>query len=164
MFLQKRVYPCNSFFSTLGTKRREHNGAFNEDEPEERSLELLHPDNLIIVCGEVDGVVLGAWTSIDEQIVPSEVDDDSSHAAYWTAAVAWSDAWDQRDIDRVSHIFVVSYFLKPRLMQVWRLGIRTNIFQLVNIVDETFLQQTKKFVQLYLRSGPILSQVRNMYN
>lgn len=56
------------------------------------------------MCGEIDGVVLGSWTTVDEHSVASEVDDDTSHAAYWAAAAAWSDAWDQRVIDRVSHL------------------------------------------------------------
>ncbi|KAK6150525.1 hypothetical protein DH2020_015457 [Rehmannia glutinosa] len=80
--------------------------AMNEDAPGEISLRLLHPlfNNIVITCGEIDGVVLGSWTTVDEHSVAPEVDDDSSHAAYWTAAVAWSDAWDQKVIDRVSQI------------------------------------------------------------
>ncbi|KAI3451060.1 hypothetical protein Pfo_007725 [Paulownia fortunei] len=101
--LIERVYPCNSFFSTLATRRKELKRASNEDALGEISLRLLHPlfNNLIILCGEIDGVVLGSWTTVDEHSVAPEPDDDSSHAAYWTAAVAWSDAWDQRVIDRV---------------------------------------------------------------
>ncbi|KAL3818833.1 hypothetical protein ACJIZ3_004738 [Penstemon smallii] len=101
--LIERVYPCNSFFNTLGNRRNEHKGTSNDDALLEMSLHLLHPlfNNLIITCGEIDGVVLGAWTSVDEHAVASEDDDDSNHAAYWAAAVAWSDAWDQRVIDRI---------------------------------------------------------------
>ncbi|PIN26879.1 hypothetical protein CDL12_00372 [Handroanthus impetiginosus] len=101
--LIERVYPCNSFFSTLATRRKELKRASNEDELGEISLRLLHPlfDNFMISCGEIDGVVLGSWRTIDERSVAPEVDDDSNHAAYWTAAVAWSNAWDQIVIDRV---------------------------------------------------------------
>ncbi|XP_051127140.1 uncharacterized protein LOC127248696 isoform X2 [Andrographis paniculata] len=101
--LIERVYPCNSFFSTLGTRKMEHKGGSNEDKPNEISLRLLHPllNNLVIVCGEVDGVVLGPWKTVNEHSFAPEIDDDSNHAAYWTAAVAWSDAWDPTVIDRV---------------------------------------------------------------
>ncbi|KAL8047280.1 hypothetical protein ABFX02_08G230100 [Erythranthe guttata] len=101
--LIERIYPCNSFFSTLATRQKELKKAPVEDAIGEISLSLLHPlfKNRTISCGEIDGVVLGSWTTVDEHSVVSEVDDDSSHAAYWVAAVAWSDAWDQRVIDRV---------------------------------------------------------------
>lgn len=104
MFFPKRVYPCNSFFSTLAIRQKQLKKVSSEDAPGEISLSLLHPlfSNLTISCGEIDGVVLGSWTSVDKHSVASEVDDDTSHAAYWAAAVAWSDAWDQRVIDRVS--------------------------------------------------------------
>lgn len=106
MFLQKRVYPCNSFWKTFGSRWKELKRVSNVDAPGDINLHLLHPPykSLIIPCGEIDGVVLGSWTSIDEQSIPTGVDDDSSEAAYWIAAAAWSDAWDQRIIDRVSHM------------------------------------------------------------
>ncbi|KAK4394130.1 hypothetical protein Sango_1883800 [Sesamum angolense] len=101
--LIERVYPCSSFFSTLATRQKELKRTSAEDAVGEISLRLVHPlfKNLIILCGEIDGVVLGSWTTVDEQSVAADVDDDSSHAAYWAAAMAWSDAWDQRVIDRI---------------------------------------------------------------
>ncbi|KAH6833706.1 spatacsin carboxy-terminus protein [Perilla frutescens var. hirtella] len=101
--LIERVYPCNSFFSTLATRRKELKRASNENPPGEISLHLLHPlfKDLIISCGEIDGVVLGSWTTIDEHSVAAELDDDTSHAAYWATAAAWSDVWDQRVVDRI---------------------------------------------------------------
>ncbi|KAL8476787.1 hypothetical protein ACS0TY_029186 [Phlomoides rotata] len=101
--LVERVYPCNSFFSTQATRKKELKRASNEEALSEISLHLLHPlfNSLKIMCGEIDGVVLGSWTTVDEHSVASEVDDDTSHAAYWAAAAAWSDAWDQRVIDRI---------------------------------------------------------------
>ncbi|KAL3647014.1 hypothetical protein CASFOL_009186 [Castilleja foliolosa] len=99
--LIERVYPCSSFFSTLATRRKEIHRATNEEALGEMNLRLLHPlfNNLNILCGEIDGVVLGSWKIVDEH--PVAPGDDSSHAAYWTAAVAWSDAWDHRVIDRI---------------------------------------------------------------
>ncbi|GER35123.1 spatacsin, partial [Striga asiatica] len=101
--LIERVYPCNSFFSTLATRRKALSIVTNEDAAGKISLRLFHPlfDNLAIFCGEIDGVVLGSWKTIDEHSVAPEADDDSSHAAYWTAAAVWSDAWDQKVIDRI---------------------------------------------------------------
>ncbi|KAF5960350.1 hypothetical protein HYC85_001559 [Camellia sinensis] len=57
--------------------------------------------DLIIKCGEIDGVVLGAWENINEHSVVPVSDEDNSHAAYWAAAAIWFDAWDQRTIDRI---------------------------------------------------------------
>ncbi|KAL6977281.1 hypothetical protein U1Q18_026078 [Sarracenia purpurea var. burkii] len=57
--------------------------------------------DVIINCGEIDGVVLDSWTNIKENSFHPVSDEDSSHAAYWAAAAVWSDAWDQRTIDRV---------------------------------------------------------------
>ncbi|XP_057774546.1 uncharacterized protein LOC130993606 isoform X2 [Salvia miltiorrhiza] len=101
--LVERVYPCNSFFSTSATRRKGLNRVSNEEPLREISLDLLHPlfDHLVISCGEIDGVVLGSWTTIDKQSIAAEVDDDTTHAAYWAAAAAWSDAWDQRVVDRI---------------------------------------------------------------
>ncbi|KAL0282298.1 UNVERIFIED_CONTAM: hypothetical protein Sangu_2486000 [Sesamum angustifolium] len=87
--LIERVYPCSSFFSTLATRQKELKRTSAEDAVGEISLRLI------------DGVVLGSWTTVDEQSVAADIDDDSSHAAYWAAAMAWSDAWDQRVIDRI---------------------------------------------------------------
>lgn len=74
---------------------------------DESELHLLHPlcGDLKIVCGDVDGVVLGLWTHVNGHSVSPEVDDDSFHAGYWTAAAVWFDAWDQITIDRVRHSF-----------------------------------------------------------
>lgn len=101
--LVERVYPCNSFFNTLATRRKELKRALNENPLGEISLHLLHPlfKDLIISCGEIDGVVLGPWTAIEDLPVAAEVDDDTSHAAYWATAAAWSDVWDQRVVDRI---------------------------------------------------------------
>ena len=73
--------------------------------PEEVNLRLLHSQfiSLVIECGDIDGVVLGSWTNVNEHSGDPVVDDDSAHAGYWAAAAVWSDAWDQRFINRVSH-------------------------------------------------------------
>lgn len=57
---------------------------------------------LIIECGEIDGVVLGSWTKVSQSSSVAEAEEDSVHAGYWAAAAIWSNAWDQRTIDRVS--------------------------------------------------------------
>lgn len=101
------MYPCSSFRNTFRSR-------WNELKPESESKILgaiqlhLYPPygTLDIVCGEIDGVVLGSWTNVNGHSTTPEVDDDTSHAGYWTAAAVWSDAWDQVTIDRVSMHFV----------------------------------------------------------
>lgn len=68
-------------------------------------LQLLQShvlNNYFIECGEVDGVVVGLWTSMNENSAEPVVDDDTANAGYWAAAAVWSSAWDQKTIDRVS--------------------------------------------------------------
>lgn len=53
--------------------------------PGEIKLHLLCPhlfSNLTIECGEIDGVVLGPWTSIKEDYCDPVVDEDTAHAGY----------------------------------------------------------------------------------
>lgn len=71
---------------------------------------MLHilSNNLTIECGEVDGAVLGLWRDVSKYSEIPVVDDDDTHACYWASAAVWSDAWDQRTIDRVS--LFISYF------------------------------------------------------
>ncbi|KAL1567193.1 hypothetical protein AAHA92_02698 [Salvia divinorum] len=72
-----RVYPCNSFFSMLATRRKGLKRTSNKEPLGEISLYLVHPlfDNPVISCGEIDGVVLGPWTTIDKHSIVAEVDD-----------------------------------------------------------------------------------------
>lgn len=65
-------------------------------------------NKLFIECGEVDGVVLGAWIDANTNLNVPAADDDNSHVGYWVAAAVWSDAWDERTFDRVSNF---SFFL-----------------------------------------------------
>lgn len=65
-------------------------------------------NNLMIECGEIDGVVLGSWANVDENSSDPLLDQDGAHAGYWTAAAVWSKAWDQRTIDRVSNFSCIS--------------------------------------------------------
>ncbi|RAL44025.1 hypothetical protein DM860_014162 [Cuscuta australis] len=99
--LIERVYPCSSFTGTFCNRLQELNGEFNGNAPGEISLQILHPlaRDLVIKCGELDGVVMGPWTKIAQHATHSETDDVSIHRSYWTAAAAWSDAWDQHIVD-----------------------------------------------------------------
>ncbi|GLT68925.1 hypothetical protein SLA2020_411170 [Shorea laevis] len=103
--LIERLYPSSSFWKTyLGhqkelmhiTSSRISSGGIN------LHLLDLHPfNNLVIKCGEIDGVVLGTWTNVKENLSDPAPDHDSASAGYWAAAAAWSNAWDQRTIDRI---------------------------------------------------------------
>ena len=80
----------------------------NIDSEGELNICLLHSHffkDVIIKCGEIDGVVLGSWANINDHSFVRTRDEDSSHAAYWATAAIWSDSWDQRTIDRVSNSF-----------------------------------------------------------
>ncbi|GAB4847711.1 hypothetical protein Ancab_026773 [Ancistrocladus abbreviatus] len=104
--LIERMYTSSSFWGTYLFWKKEVMGT-NADIREENSLRLLHPHSfreLIIECGEVDGVVLGSWTNFSGSSISSEPDEDSSYARYWAAAAVWSSAWDQKTVDRVSRI------------------------------------------------------------
>lgn len=59
------------------------------------SLRLLYffvVKNFIIECGDIDGVVLGFWTNVNDSFF--EVDDDSSYVGYWVVVVVWFNVWD----------------------------------------------------------------------
>ncbi|KAG5412473.1 hypothetical protein IGI04_000040 [Brassica rapa subsp. trilocularis] len=58
-------------------------------------------EHLEIECGEVDGVVLGSWTKINESASEHAPDETDAIAGYWAAAAVWSNAWDQRTFDHI---------------------------------------------------------------
>lgn len=97
----ERVYPCSSFSGTFCARQP----VSDINPPEETKLPLLvllSNNNLTIECGEVDGVVLGLWRYVSKRPDVSVIDDDDdTHTCYWAAAAVWSDAWDQRTIDRI---------------------------------------------------------------
>ncbi|CAI9109170.1 OLC1v1008939C1 [Oldenlandia corymbosa var. corymbosa] len=101
--LIERVYPCSSFWNTFSSRWNDLKDGASSIDLEGIKLRLLHPlhNNLQISCGDIDGAVLGPWTRIIGHPVSPEVDNDSSHASYWTAAAIWSDAWDHLIINRV---------------------------------------------------------------
>lgn len=99
--LIERVYPCSSFWSTFSCRRKEFKGVSNGNATEEIKLHLLATlaRDLVIACGELDGVVLGSWMNVNEQPIAPETDNDSTHSSYWSAAALWFDVWDQRTVD-----------------------------------------------------------------
>ncbi|KAK6792105.1 hypothetical protein RDI58_011186 [Solanum bulbocastanum] len=99
--LIERVYPCSSFWSTFSCRHKEFKGVSNGNATEEIKLHLLATlgRDLVIACGELDGVVLGSWMNVNEQPIAPETDNDSTHSSYWSAAALWFDVWDQRTVD-----------------------------------------------------------------
>ncbi|KAH8502934.1 hypothetical protein H0E87_014301 [Populus deltoides] len=101
----ERLYPSSSFWRTfVGRQKALKRATLTLNSPGQIKLQLLPSylfSNLIIECGEIDGVVLGSWTSINGNSPDPVVDEDTAHAGYWAAAAAWSSAWDQRTIDRI---------------------------------------------------------------
>lgn len=103
--VEKRLYPSSSFWKSFLGRKEELVGVRSaSSSPEGLNLLSSHLlGNLIIKCGEIDGVVLGTWTNVAENSSDTVVDEDNVHTGYWAAAAVWSSAWDQRTIDRVSH-------------------------------------------------------------
>ncbi|OVA08128.1 Spatacsin [Macleaya cordata] len=102
--LIERLYPSSSFWRTFHGRQKEFGEATSSLSLPENKLQLtclLSLDNCIIECGEIDGVVTGPWASISESCAFPVVDEETNHAGYWAGAAIWSDAWDQRTIDRI---------------------------------------------------------------
>ncbi|XP_061972823.1 uncharacterized protein LOC133695068 isoform X1 [Populus nigra] len=101
----ERMYPSSSFWRTfVGQQEALKKATSTLNSPAQIKLQLLPSymfSNLTIECGEIDGVVLGSWTSISGNSPDPVVDEDTAHAGYWAAAAVWSSAWDQRTIDRI---------------------------------------------------------------
>ncbi|XP_038999892.1 uncharacterized protein LOC120125556 isoform X2 [Hibiscus syriacus] len=100
--LIERLYPSCSFWKTFHDRMK---GCMHVsstlNSPEGIHLCLLDFNNLKIECGEIDGVVLGAWANVNENSSDTVLDQDGVHAGYWAAAAVWSKAWDQTTIDRI---------------------------------------------------------------
>lgn len=102
-FCCKRSYPSSSFWQTFLGRQQDMPTPSPREGIHLQLLDSQSLNNLIIKCGEVNGVVLGSWKNISESISDAVNDEDGSCSAYWTAAAVWSSAWDQRTIDRVSY-------------------------------------------------------------
>ncbi|KAF3534393.1 hypothetical protein DY000_02036196 [Brassica cretica] len=102
--LIERLYPSSQFWETYLTRRKE---LLKADVPFDSSKISLHLggsslfQHLEIECGEVDGVVLGSWTKINESATEHAPDETDAIAGYWAAAAVWSNAWDQRTFDHI---------------------------------------------------------------
>ncbi|CAN1813350.1 Protein DDB_G0268328 [Linum perenne] len=98
--LIERLYPSSSFWRTFLGRQ---NASTNEPDSPIRLylLNSLPYSEAVVECGEIDGVVLGSWTTISENTSDPEAGEDEGQVGYWAAAVVWSGAWDQRTIDRI---------------------------------------------------------------
>lgn len=101
----KRLYPSTSFWRIYLQRRKRiyQTPSTLTLEPDNAMLTFRVTDHLNIPCGDIDGVILGSWAYMDDGSSTSDADEDSTPPSYWASAAAWSDAWDQRTIDRVSH-------------------------------------------------------------
>ncbi|GLJ32063.1 hypothetical protein SUGI_0645700 [Cryptomeria japonica] len=107
VLLLERLYPSGSFWSTYAARRRPLlvNNVV-ETLVEESKLKLICTwgpfRDYAIECGDIDGVVIGSWSSLSsEEGFLSAQTEDSASAGYWAGAAVWLDAWDQRTVDRV---------------------------------------------------------------
>ncbi|KQK03052.1 uncharacterized protein LOC100829381 isoform X2 [Brachypodium distachyon] len=102
--LIERFYPSSSFWDTyLGRENVIPDGANivtlpGEDKP---ALALHICNHPAIECGDVDGVVLGSWVNINDYTDLKEFSQSNLSSGYWACAAVWSDAWDQRTVDRI---------------------------------------------------------------
>ncbi|GMI67631.1 hypothetical protein like AT4G39420 [Hibiscus trionum] len=101
--LIERLYPSCSFWKTFHDRMKgcmRVSSTLNS--PEGIHLCLLDFfNNLKIECGEIDGVVLGAWANVNENSSDTVLEQDGVHTGYWASAAVWSKAWDQRTVDRI---------------------------------------------------------------
>ncbi|CAN8328713.1 unnamed protein product [Cochlearia groenlandica] len=102
--LIERLYPSSHFWETYLTRRKELLKDAVPFDSSKLSLNLGRSSllqHLEIECGEVDGVVLGSWTKINESASEHAPDETDAIAGYWAAAAVWSNAWDQRTFDHI---------------------------------------------------------------
>lgn len=108
--LGKRAYPNNSFWGSYGAQQRLLPGPARSSTEAPSSDADLHlvcsleePHDLTIACGEIDGVVLGNWNSLQ---IPMTTHTSLEELApgYWAGAAVWLDEWDKRTLDGVSEL------------------------------------------------------------
>ncbi|CAL4895148.1 unnamed protein product [Urochloa decumbens] len=102
--LIERFYPSSSFWETyFGRENVIRDAAKIVTLPgEDKPVLALHIRNQpFIECGDVDGAVLGSWVNIDDYTDSKEFSGSNISDGYWACAAVWSDAWDQRTVDRI---------------------------------------------------------------
>ncbi|CAN6442246.1 unnamed protein product [Victoria cruziana] len=102
--LIERLYPSSNFEAAYAIRQKEvGNTLIQSTLPQGVPLQLVlsHACNgQSIECGEMDGVVLGSWPDANESSY-YPIEEDNHQAFYWAGAVNWSDAWDQKTVDRI---------------------------------------------------------------
>uniref|UniRef100_A0A0D9Y480 Spatacsin C-terminal domain-containing protein n=1 Tax=Oryza glumipatula TaxID=40148 RepID=A0A0D9Y480_9ORYZ len=102
--LIEQFYPSSSFWDTyLGRENVIHDAAKivtlpGEDKP---VLVLDIHNHCPIECGDVDGAVIGSWANVNDYTNLKEFSESNLSDGYWACAAIWSDAWDQRTVDRI---------------------------------------------------------------
>lgn len=102
--LIERFYPSSSFWDTyFGRENVIRDAAKIVTLPgEEKPVLALHILNRpFIECGDIDGAVLGSWVNINDHADSKEFPGSNISDGYWACAAIWSDAWDQRTVDRI---------------------------------------------------------------
>ncbi|XP_006643839.2 uncharacterized protein LOC102717287 isoform X2 [Oryza brachyantha] len=102
--LIEQFYPSSSFWDTyLGRENVIHDAANIVTLPgEDKPVLILHiHSHSPIECGDVDGAVIGSWANVNDYTNLKEFSESSLSDGYWACAAIWSDAWDQRTVDRI---------------------------------------------------------------
>ncbi|KAK7318518.1 hypothetical protein RJT34_03221 [Clitoria ternatea] len=118
MSLIESLYPSSSFWKTYHCRLKDTGFPSDSVLPAENRLRLLHNhsfDDLVIECGEIDGIVFDTWMDINESSSAPEVDENDAHVGYWAAAAVWFDAWEQKTVDRV----ILNQAFHPGISLLW---------------------------------------------
>eukprot|EP01018_Ginkgo_biloba_P020370 Gb_30364 [translate_table: standard] len=156
--LLERVYPSSSFWSTYGAyQRRLPINSLAGNHSKDATLHLICSSQQFkdhnIECGEIDGAVLGSWSSIStkEGFFAGSTQDNTS-AGYWSGAAVWLDGWDQCTMDRIIldqpffmgvHISWEAQFEYYVAHNDWE-----EVSKLLDTLPQSVLQEGKLYVQI----------------
>ncbi|XP_072998646.1 uncharacterized protein [Typha latifolia] len=102
--LIERLYPSSSFWRTFLRRQKTIQEAASTDtlsEADNPTLTFHVLSGHIIECDDIDGAVIGCWANVDSGPASANLCEDTNYAGYWACAAVWSDAWDERTVDRV---------------------------------------------------------------
>ncbi|XP_024032136.1 uncharacterized protein LOC21400717 isoform X2 [Morus notabilis] len=145
MSLIESLYTSSSFWRTFIGRQKEYARVPASSQSARRNYLCLLLSNVfnnfIIECGEIDGVVLGSWTNINENPPVPVVDDDNVLAGYWAAAAVWCNVWDQRTIDRIvleqSSVMDVNVLWESKLDYYMGHGDWEEVSKLLDLIPES---------------------------
>ncbi|KAM6563640.1 hypothetical protein CsatB_023638 [Cannabis sativa] len=153
--LIERLYPSSCFWNAFNGRQKEYMRVPASSHLPRNNLKLLHSDvfnNFTIECGEIDGVVLGSWTNVNENPSVPVVEDENVLGGYWAAAAVWCNVWDQRTIDRIvldqSLVIDVDVLWESQLDYYMSHGDWERVSKLLDLIPELSLEDGSLQVSL----------------